>query len=100
MGRPNLGPHDLKSVASLTTVAATIVAAVNLRFGVIHFERPPVQVLPIEFFFGRASLRLRIHLHEAETLRPARVSVGYDVARFHWPHLAEQVTDFITGRLE
>src|SRR5690349_2895134 len=82
----------------LSDVAVTVVATVISRFGLIDFECAPVQVLPVEFFFGRLSRGIGVHLDEAEALRAIRRPVEYQITGSDHTDLAKQAAKFIISR--
>src|SRR5262245_39186478 len=69
------------------------------RFSLVHFERFSMQVVTVEFLFGRVSRLSRIHFNETKSLRASGLPVGDHLTRFHYANGAKQIADFRTGSL-
>src|SRR5262245_29011476 len=69
------------------------------RLCLVHFERFSMQVVTVEFLFGRVSRLSRIHFNETKSLRASSLPVGNHLTRFHYANGAKQIADFRTGSL-
>src|SRR5215475_5896358 len=65
----------------------------------VHFERFSMQVVTVEFLFGRVSRLSRIHFNETKSLRASGLPVGDHLTRFHHADGTEQIADFRIGSL-
>ncbi len=66
--RDNLGSFSAKGQYRHEASLLPLCPRLTLRLSIIHFERFSMQVVPVEFFFGRVGCFYRIHLDEAEAL--------------------------------
>src|SRR4051794_10204131 len=85
------------SPATAATVAAT--RAGFTRLGLINREAATVVVLVVEALDGRLGLGLAAHLHEAEALAAARVTVLDDLRALDVPECGEQLLQVGTADL-
>src|SRR5262245_12632371 len=69
------------------------------RFSLVHFYLFSMQVVTVEFLFGRVSRLSRIHFNETKSLRAPGLPVGDHLTRFHYANGAKQIADFRTGSL-
>src|SRR5437762_535504 len=97
MNRDHLGSFSAKGNRSCGRELSA--PPLSLWFSLIHLESLPVEVVPVEFFFGGVRGFYRIHFDESKALRAAGLSVFDHLARFHSTRMTEKLADFLTGRV-
>jgi hypothetical protein len=75
--------------ASVTASAATT-TTLFARLGLVHSHGTTIVFLFVQSAYGRLSRDVIDHLHESETLAPARISVLNDLRTIHLPKRREQ----------
>jgi hypothetical protein len=70
---------------------AARIAAKASWLRVLHFQRPPIQLMPVELLDCRIGRFARRHLDEAEATGAARLSIHDDLCGFHDTNLGENL---------
>src|SRR5262249_43023549 len=86
-----------RSITARSTIAAATGALAILRF--VDLERTPVHVSSIQGLHGSGSIRIG-HLHESESSRPARLTIGDQGDLLDGPVLGKNSAYRIFGRRE
>lgn len=79
-GHPFIGANGLPALAAISaasasaTVSSTTATAI-LRLGLIYFKSSSVDLLAVKFCDRVLSFRIRWHLNESKSPRPARFAV-------------------------
>ena len=73
--------------AAAAAASASAAAAVFTGLGLVHGEPAAVVLALVEAVDGRLGLGLGVHLHEAEPLAPARLTVLNNLGALHGPEL-------------
>src|SRR5206468_7433871 len=97
------------ATAAITTPAATAAratpaaAALLARLGLVDCQGSALDVFAVQRLNGRLGLLVRLHLHEAEPLRPASVAVHDDLRGLHRAvrreHLFERAVRNLVGKV-